>query len=213
VSAGNGKRILIWGTTGVVVLGAVAVAIIYLHNLFTTEPPPTKQVVQEIRLVRPPPPPENEPPPPPPPPKEEVHTDEPQPEPTPSDEPPPGEQLGLDAEGAGSGDSFGLVGRPGGRDLLASNGSAYTWYSGLIKNELLAQLNRRADTRNGTYSVAVKLWVRSDGTIEKVVLSSSSGNSVRDRAIEEALSQLKRISQAPPESMPQPINLRIVGRA
>ena len=86
-------------------------------------------------------PPETEPPPPPPP-EEKVDLAEPEPEPQPSNDPPPGEQLGLDAEGAAGADGFGLAARPGGRDLLASGGSAYAWYAGLLKSEILDRLGR-----------------------------------------------------------------------
>jgi periplasmic protein TonB len=178
-----------------------------------TEVEPPKQVVQEVRIIRPPPPEEQPPPPPPPPPEEEkVDLNEPQPDPTPSDEPPPGNLLGLDAEGSGGGDGFGLVGRPGGRDLLATGGSAFSWYAGLIKNEILDALDDEKNVRSGAYSVVVRVWVAHDGTVEKASLEGSSGDRERDRAIEFALSQLQRLSQAPPANMPQPISLRIVSR-
>lgn len=172
-----------------------------------------KQVVQEVRLIRAPPPPEE--PPPPPPPEEEVDIPEPemQPEPTPSDEPPPGEQLGLDAEGTGGGDGFGLVGRKGGRDLLAAGNSAYSWYSGLVKDEFLQALQDEDKARNASYSIRVRVWVRDDGSVERFELTQSSGNSDRDRAIEAALSRVARLSRSPPADMPQPINLRIISRA
>ncbi|HEU4779766.1 MAG TPA: TonB family protein [Steroidobacteraceae bacterium] len=172
-----------------------------------------KKVVQEVRLIRPPPtPPE---PPPPPPPEEEVDVPEPEiePEPTPTDDPPPGEQLGLDADGAAGGDGFGLVGRKGGRDLLAGGNSAFMWYSGLVKDEFLQALQDEAEARAGSYSIRVRVWVRVDGSVERVQLTQSSGNTVRDRAIESALARVARLSKSPPADMPQPINLRIVSRA
>jgi periplasmic protein TonB len=170
-----------------------------------------KKVVQEIHLIRPPPPPPDVPPPPPPPEeKVEVHEPEQQPDPTPSNEPPPSEQLGLDAEGTAGGDAFGLVGNKGGRDLLASGGSAFMWYAGLLKNEIQEQLSTEKQTRSGSYSVNLRVWVRDDGTIDRVRIVQGSGNPDRDRAIESALSRISRLSQAPPADMPQPINLRIV---
>jgi protein TonB len=177
-------------------------------------PPVPKKVVQEIRVIRPPPPPPETPPPPPPPPEEKVDVNEPEPEPdpTPSNEPPPTEQLGLDAEGTGAGDSFGLVGHKGGRDLLASGGSAFAWYGGLLKTEILNRLEDDKRLRASSYTVLVRIWVRSDGTVAQVRVGRSSGDKDRDRIIEEALSQLRRLSQAPPVDMPQPINLRIVSR-
>lgn len=191
------------------------VAVVWLIRSFLAgTPPPQKKVVQEIRIVRPPP--DQLPPPPPPPPpeeKNEVPDPQPEPEPTPSDEPPPGEQLGLDADGAAGADGFGLAARKGGRDLLASGGSAYTYYAGLLKNEILQRLQDQQNARSGAYSVVIKVWVRQDGTVERIALAQSTGNKERDRAIEGALARIARFAQAPPADMPQPVSLRIVSRA
>ena len=186
-----------------------------VRSFLNAAPPPTKKVVQEIHVIRPPPPPPDTPPPPPPPPEEkvDVHEPNPEPDPTPSNEPPPSEQLGLDAEGGAGGDAFGLVGHKGGRDLLASGGSAFTWYAGLLKTEILDRLQDDKDARKGSYSAVVNIWVRADGTVERVHLAQSSGDKARDKAIETALSHITRLSQAPPADMPQPISLRIVSRA
>jgi len=185
-----------------------------VRNFLSGAPPPQKKVVQEVRIIRPPP--DQLPPPPPPPPPEEkvdVTEPEPEPEPTPSNEPPPGEQLGLDADGGAGSDGFGLAARKGGRDLLASGSGAYTWYAGLLKNEILERLQDETRARSGAYSVLVKVWVRGDGSIERITLVQSSGDKERDRAIESALARISRISQGPPADMPQPVSLRIVSRA
>ncbi len=200
-------------TLGVVLVGA-GVAFIWLVRGWLGQPvQPPKKVVQEVRLIRPPPtPPE---PPPPPPPEEKVDIPEPEapPEPTPLDDSQPPEQLGLDADGTAGGDGFGLVGRKGGRDLLASGNSAFMWYSGLVKDEFLQALQDEAKARAGSYSIRVRVWVRADGSVERVQLTQSSGNKDRDRAIESALAGVARLSRSPPAEMPQPINLRIVSRA
>jgi protein TonB len=185
-----------------------------VRSFLDSAPAPQKKVAQEIRIIRPPPPPELEPPPPPPP-EEEVDIPEPeepieQPD---SDPAAPAEQLGLDADGTAGGDGFGLVARKGGRDLLASGGSAYSWYAGLLKNEILDQLQDEKRARTGSFSVLVRVWVRQDGTIERIRLAQSSGDQERDQAIEQALARIGRISQAPPADMPQPVSLRIVSRA
>jgi TonB family protein len=194
----------------VLVVGGGAVWLV--RHFLASAPPAQKKVVQEIRIIRPPPE-ELPPPPPPPPPEEKVDIPEPQdePEPTPSDEPPPSEQLGLDAEGTAGGDGFGLAARKGGRDLLASGGSAYTWYGGLLKNEILVQLQQDQRTRAGSYSVGIRLWVRQDGSVERIALTQSSGDKERDRAIEAAVGRI-RLAQSPPADMPQPVTLRIVSR-
>lgn len=200
---------------GVVVL-LTAALVWFVRAQLASAPPAGKKVVQEIQVIRPPPPPPDTPPPPPPPPKDEVNVpdpQQPQPDPTPSNEPPPGDQLGVDADGTGGGDGFGLVGRKGGRDLLASgNGSAFSWYAGLIKTEILERLGDEQKVRIGSYSVMVRVWVRPDGTVERTKLLSSTGNADRDRALEAALARVTRLPQAPPQNMPQPISLRIVSR-
>lgn len=191
-------------------VGAIALMRSFLHST----PPPAKQQVQQVQLIRPPPPPPDLPPPPPPPPEEKVAVPDPQdkPDPTPSNEPPPSEQLGLDAEGSAGGDEFGLAAHKGGRDLLASGGSAYAWYAGLLKSEVLDQLSSEKRAHAGEYSVIVRVWVRSDGTVDRVRIAQSSGNRERDQAIEQALSRITRLSQPPPADMPEPISLRIVSR-
>jgi protein TonB len=196
----------------VMTLGVAAIAL--MRNFLHSTPLPPKQQIQEVHLIRPPPPPPDLPPPPPPPPEEKVDVTEPQdkPDPTPSNEPPPSEQLGLDAEGSAGGDEFGLAAHKGGRDLLASGGSAYAWYAGLLKSEILGQLSSEKHARAGGYSVIVRIWVRNDGTIERVHIAQSSGNRERDQAIEAALSRISRLSQAPPADMPEPISVRIVSR-
>ncbi|MEJ0087442.1 MAG: energy transducer TonB [Pseudomonadota bacterium] len=209
--AGNAMLPFVIIGFGIAAVGACAVLLI--RGFLSSEAPAAKKVVQEIRIVRPPPP-EELPPPPPPPPEEKVDLNEPQPEPDPvaSNEPPPG-NLGLDAEGGAGSDGFGLLGRKGGRDLLGSGGSAFTWYAGLLKSEILDELQRVKSARSGAYSVSIKVWVRPDGSVERIRLAQSTGDRERDRDIESALSRIGRVSQTPPADMPQPVSLRIVSRA
>jgi len=202
----------------VILIGAGIAAVgfgmvMVVRNYLAEDVPAPKKVVQEIRVIRPPPP-EELPPPPPPPPEEEVDVPEPeqQPDPVASNEPPPGD-LGLDAEGTAGSDGFGLLGRKGGRDLLGSGGSAFTWYAGLLKGEILEQLQEVKAARSGAYSVVVRIWVRSDGSVERIRLAQSTGDRERDSAIESALQRIDRVSQGPPADMPQPVSLRIVSRA
>ncbi len=193
----------------VTLIGAGTFAL--MRNFLNSTPPPQK-FVQEIHLIRPPPPPPDLPPPPPPPEKVDVHEPEHKPDPTRPNEPPPGERLGLDAEGTAGGDAFGLMANKGGRDLLASGGSAFVWYAGLLKNQILEQLNTDRQAHRGEYTLTVRVWVRSDGSIDRVRIVEGSGNRERDQAIESALSRITRLSQAPPLDMPEPISLRIVSR-
>jgi protein TonB len=194
----------------VAMIGAGTAAMI--RSFLKSAPGQAKQVIQEIHLMRPPPPPPDLPPPPPPPPDEKVVEQEKPPE-AKSDEPPPGEQLGLDAQGGAGSDAFGLLGNKGGRDLIGSGGSAFAWYAGLLKNEIVDQLSNERQARSGDYAVVVRVWVRDDGSIDRVRIVQSSGDHERDRAIESALARITRLAQSPPADMPEPITLRIVSRS
>jgi protein TonB len=191
------------------VIGAGTFAM--MRSFLNSPPNNQKQVIQEVHLIRPPPPPPDLPPPPPP--EEKVNVPEPKPDPAQSNDPPPGQQLGLDAEGGAGGDAFGLLGNKGGRELLAGGGSAFAWYAGLLKEQILEQLNAAAAARRGEYSLVVQVWVGGDGTINRVRVAQGSGDRARDQAIEQALSRLTRLNQAPPADMPEPISLRIVSRS
>jgi len=194
----------------IALIGAGTFAMV--RSFLKSAPAPSLPVVQEIHLIRPPPPPPDLPPPPPPPPEEKVNVPDPKPDPTHSNDPPPGEQLGLDADGSAGGDAFGLLANKGGRDLLASGGSTFAWYAGLLKDQILSQLNADSGARRGEYSLVVQVWVRSDGSIDRVHVAQGSGDQARDQAIEQALTRLSRLNQAPPADMPEPISLRIVSR-
>lgn len=86
------------------------------------------------------------------------------------------------------------------------------WYAGLLKDQILDQLSSDRSVRTGQYSVNVRVWVRDDGTVDRVRVTQSSGDPARDQAIEAALARIPRLSQAPPAGMPEPISLRIVSR-
>lgn len=192
----------------VVGLGLVSATI---GKLLAGKPPPTKMVVQEVKLIRTPPPPPRPEEPPPPPEKVDVPEPEAQPEPTPSDEPPPGD-LGLDAEGTAGSDGFGLAARPGGRDLVGSGSSQLIWYAGLVQSAILAELNNEKLVRSRAYTVPIKVWTRPDGAIVRTELVRSTGDREVDAAIERATARVLRIPYAAPAEMPQPITVRISNR-
>jgi periplasmic protein TonB len=198
-----------------ILIGAVVIAIFvggvgFVQSFLGGGPAQKQKLVQEVHLIRPPPPPPpEEKPPPPPPPEEKVVTPEPEqrPDPTPSNEPPPSEHLGLDAEGGAGGDAFGLLGNKGGRELVGSGGNAFAWYSTLVQGEVRDCL---ADDKSVRGSIRLRMWVREDGSIDHVLITESTGDHGRDKAIETKLQGCRRFSQAPPAGTPQPINLRLV---
>jgi protein TonB len=178
------------------------------------EDTPKRDVPQVVKIIRPPPPPEE--PPPPPPPEEKVEEPLPQdvPEPDTAEEAPPGEQLGLDAEGVAGGDAFGLAARRGGSDIIGGGGgAAFAWYTGMIKDGILAALSEDERVRKGNYKLTVRVWLAADGRVERISLADSTGDPQLDAAIEQALTRVRRLREGPPLEMPQPVTLRIVSRS
>lgn len=205
------QRLIPIGAVALFVIPALIGLVYFIRSMMNAEPTTPKQIVQQVQIVRPPPPPPDTPPPPPPPQQEEVDIAEPENSPEPIDAP-PAEALGLDADGAAGSDGFGLLARKGGRDLLATSGSAFAWYTGMLKNEILERLQDNKEARSKSYKVTVRVWVRPDGGIERVKLANSTGSRELDSAIEAALGGLGRLPQAPPLEMPQPVSLQIVSR-
>ena len=182
-----------------------------------------KRAVQEIALLKPPPP----PPPPkvePPkvvPPKETIQekVDVPKPDQQPDkppDAPPPGPDLGVDAKGSGSGDSFGLVGKKGGSDLIGGGGTGgnrFAWYGALMKERILEAVFKDKKLREASdYRINVNVWVSATGAVTRVELAAPSDNPELDSAVKAALFNLPPLREGAPVDMPQPIKLRISAR-
>ena len=203
---------LVWG---VVVLGIVGIAGYFAVTALGGTQAPAPPKVQEISLVQPPPPP---PPPPkveePPPPELTIEEPKPEPEPVaddaPADEAAPGDELGLDAEGGAGSDGFGLRGKKGGRGLIGG-GDRNRWYAGVIQRELQGLLADNEAAHGDKYAVVVKLWIATDGRIDRFELLDSTGSGAGDDALRKTLAAL-RLKDAPPEDLPQPVKLRIVSR-
>jgi periplasmic protein TonB len=170
-----------------------------------------RQVAVEIKIIRPPEPPP-EPPPPPPPEKIQEQIPQQTPEQKPVEQAPQSAQLGVDAEGGAGGDSFGLVGNAGGRDLVGSGTGPFVFYAGMVKDLVTDALSNVDRVRRSKYSIDVRVWIGADGTIERAVLAQSTGNHDLDSAIEQALVHAGRVREPPPIEMPQPITLKIVSR-
>jgi TonB family protein len=208
---------------GILLSIGIGIGVWLLKDMFHKQPQ-TKRTVQQITVLQPPPPPPPPPEQPPPPEVKEEKIEEPEPEPEkePEQAPeesnePPAEDLGLDAEGGAGSDAFGLTGRKGGRSLLGgAAGSAILWYGGQVKRTVEDELQALlADTpaRSAGYVVVVEVWVGADGRISRAELASGSGKGEVDQAIRSALPRLRAgIGKAPPESMPQPLRIRLTSR-
>lgn len=193
----------------VIILLSVMLLLSLRSCVLNTPDKPLKTVV--VNLVMPPPPP----------PKpeetliepeqkiEEVKIDEPVELPDPNDQPPPGE-LGLDADGSGAGDDFGLLGRKGGRGLL--DGGPFAGYTSALQKVIYDALYENEKIRKKRYSVIVSLWFETGGRIKKIELQTSSGDKDIDKEIHRTIMAMNH-SDVPPEQMPQPIKLRIASRS
>jgi periplasmic protein TonB len=196
---------------GVFMLIVVVGVVILIKNFLNNPDKPNTRRVQQISIIKPP-----EPPPPPPPEvkppevKEEVKLDEPPPQQP--DAPPPSANLGLDADGKGPSDSFGLIGNKGGRELtIGGNGSRFGYYLGGLQKNIRDELSRNEKLRKGEYKALVALWIAKNGSVEKFELLSSSGEVEVDGAMKKVLSLIKHFDE-PPSDMPQPVKLRISSR-
>ncbi|HTN94282.1 MAG TPA: TonB C-terminal domain-containing protein [Gallionella sp.] len=194
----------------VFILAVVAGIVVLIKNFLDHAGPPNIQRVQQISLIQPP-----EPPPPPPPEekppevKQEVKLDEPPPQP---DAPPPGANLGLDAEGRGNGDAFGLIGNKGGRELtLGGFGSRFGGYLGGMQKSIHDELAHNDKLRKGEYKIDVAIWIRPNGSVDRFELLASSGMQDVDAALKKVLASIKQFDEPPPD-MPQPVKLRISSR-
>ncbi len=206
-----------------VVLALIAGGLWYFIRSMLDQPVvKPKPKIQKITIVTPPPP----PPPPPPkmerPPEPEERIEQPEPEPEPDEPPPeeadadqtpPGDDLGLDAEGSGAGDGFGLIGRKGGRGLIGGRGGTrFGWYAGLVKQDLETVLSGIDAVRKSRYSAVIEIWLSDRGGIERVKIVGSTGDPQLDDALERAITGAGSLSRPPPEDLPLPIRLRITSR-
>jgi protein TonB len=207
-------RRLIPGLIGAAFVIAVGIGLtLLIRSFMDAEPPRTKKLVQNITLLKPPPPKIEEPPPEPELEEEKVEVPEPEqleelPE-LASDEPPPGEQLGLDAAGGAGADAFGLIGRKGGRGLLA--GGPFGGYAGQLQKDVEDALHQDDAIRSLRYSVVIRMWVDRQGRVERVALGKSTGDPAVDDAIVAALTGVV-LGAVPPLEMPMPVKLRITAR-
>lgn len=206
------RRYALMGAGGIVVAALVVLALI---GLFTkTDAGKHKQVVQ-ISLITPPPP----PPPPPKPPeeqpkmKEEVKMEQPRPDPEPQtpQAPPPG-PIGLDSAGSGPGDSFGLAGRAGGRDIITSGGGgglSLTLFGTATARHIAQELGRDPNLKGVRYTIEARVWLGRDGRFERGEILHGTGDHDLDERIREGLRHIGALRQPVPANLPQPLRIRV----
>ncbi len=215
----------IWIISAGVALVFMCLCIFVVKAMISDDGSRRKRPVQMVTLLKPPPPPkiEEKPPEPEIEKKEEIIEPEPvqpdEPEQA-SDEPPPGDNLGLDADGTAGSDAFGLVGKKGGRALLAGSDDRtlmqrYAWYTRMIQEEIRKKINAYMTSNGGVpegdHKALVQIQMDGFGRIIDFELNESSGNMNVDTALKETLLAVK-VSETPPEGMPKSIRLKISSR-
>jgi protein TonB len=188
-----------------------------LSMLFTKTDPGKHKTVTQISLIAPPPPPPKPPEKPPDPPKvkEEVKLDDPKPvdEPKQAPEQPPAGPLGVDAQGTGPGDSFGLAGRPGGRDIIVGNGGGgglgLNLFGSSTARYIAQVLARDPKLRSTSYQIEIRVWLTKDGRFQREEIVRGTGDRELDALIRSGLNQLGSVSAPVPPNLPQPLHIRV----
>jgi TonB family protein len=222
-----------WGLIALMI--AVLGAGIYIVKIAMTDTAPRrKNTVATVTLMKPPPVVIKEKPPEPEPVKETQKKDEiiaPEQKnesPTPQnadnqDNTPAGDKLGLDAEGGAGTDAFGLVGKKGGRSLLAGgNGfgnisllNKYAGYTQIvttaIRKKVMKSLDEEGGIPKGKLQAVVRLSVDSEGAVVGYKIIGSSGNNRMDEVVLRTLGSIK-LSEPPPNGMPRTMDIRITSQ-
>jgi protein TonB len=220
---------MVFIVAGGVALVMICVVVLVVKVLLSSDSSGRQRQIQQVTLMTPPPTPkvkEKEPEP------EiekeeeiiEQEMDEPEPEPmedAASDEPPPGQDLGLDADGSGGSDSFGLKAKKGARSLIGGSYSEssllkkYAWYTRIVQEELREKVNSYMEGNggipDGDLNAIVQITLDENGNILDFKIATSSGSADMDAAVKTSL-ESAQISEAPPSNMPKTIKLKISAR-
>lgn len=132
------------------------------------------------------------------------------------DNTPAGDNLGVDAEGAAGGDAFGLVGKKGGRSIIAAGAGRPAGFSGyihIVETEINKRIIKRLDEEGGLprgrLQVIARVKVDVNGTVIDHSIVGSSGNHKMDEAVEQSLNDMK-IGEPPPYGKPSTLTIKIV---
>ncbi len=207
-------------------------AMYIVRGVLSDDSPRKKDAFTQITILKPPPPPPpiKEKPPEPevkPEEKKEVFTPEDTQDSKPAgekDDTPAGDKLGVDAEGTAGGDAFGLVGKKGGRSLLAGGGgdgnglgrlsllTKYAFYTQIVEAQIRKSVSKHMEENGGgmkgQLQAIVRISLDANGSVVNFRIVGSSGNNKMDEAVNQTISKA-RISEPPPEGMPRTMTVRI----
>ncbi|RJP81430.1 MAG: TonB C-terminal domain-containing protein [Desulfobacteraceae bacterium] len=211
----------IWIISAIVALVFMGMGVSVLKMLLSEDSRRRTRAIKMVQLVQPPPPPKiKEQPPEPEIKKEEIM--EPEPVETPpedmndaaeDDSPPIDDLLGLDADGSGGSDGFGLKAKKGGRSLIGGEQSQrFAWYTAMVQKEINQKVQDYFDENGGipegNRNTYVKIVVDDEGRIIQYDILRSSGNKRMDDAVIGALASVD-IREMPPMDMPRVLKFKI----
>jgi TonB family protein len=133
----------------------------------------------------------------------------------------------MDVEGGAGGDSFGLVGRKGGRSIIARSGGGskptvnvplmvrFAGYIKIVTAEIKMRVIKRLDEEGGIpkgkLQCTVRVSVDKNGQIIDYRITKSSGNTRMDQAIIRVLRSCQ-FSEPPPLEMPTKLDIMITSQ-
>ena len=91
-------------------------------------------------------------------------------------------------------------------------GAQQSVYVGRLQRHLQEELNRVRKLRESDYRITLRVWLRKDGSVERVELAQSTANTALDQLLRDTLLQVAAMREAPPDNMPQPIRIRVTAR-
>jgi len=123
----------------------------------------------------------------------------------------PMSDLGLDTEGEGAGDDYGLVGHKGGNGLL-DGADPHSGYKQLMSSVLTELLNKNEKINKLEYIVELRIWVGLNGKITRFQIVKSTGVKILDQEIMAAIPRNMDFGQQRPPGMQSAITLKISSR-
>ncbi len=88
----------------------------------------------------------------------------------------------------------------------------YGWYTVQIQQHIQDAFALNDKLHGATYKITVRVWLNADGSVKRTDLVNTSGDDKTDSSLRQALQDLPKLAEAPPEDLPQPIKLRITSR-
>jgi TonB family protein len=121
-----------------------------------------------------------------------------------------------------------LVGRKGGRSILAGGGGSgrgggggsgklslmdkFGWYTQIVRTEISKEIRKHLDENSGIprgkLRTVLRISLDSTGAVVQWRIIGSSGNYEMDEAVKQSIGDI-RINEPPPEGMPRTMIIRV----